>query len=103
MPKDIDDLYKELSKINKEIQSTKNEFSQDLTDIKKTFKMLDKKIGLILNKIQEFEVIMDAAELIEEHMDDEEEKYNTEWDPYSDDDYNGESYDNYDNDYDENE
>lgn len=98
MPKDINDLYKELSKITKEIQSSKNEFSQDLTDIKKTFKMLDKKIGLILNKIQEFEVIMDAAELIEEHMDDEEEKYNTEWSPYTDEDYDGEDYDDYDSD-----
>ena len=39
---------------------------------------------------------MDAAEIIEDHMDEEEDKYNTEWNPYNDEDYDGEEFDNYD-------
>ena len=40
---------------------------------------------------------MDAADIIEEHMEEEENKYNTEWNPYDDDDHQKEDYENYDN------
>ena len=37
---------------------------------------------------------MDAAELIEQQMEEEEDKYNTEWNPY-DEDYDAEDYEDY--------
>jgi peptidoglycan hydrolase CwlO-like protein len=99
MSRDIENITKEIIKANKEIHQMEDKFSKDMNDLKKLIKNLDKKVDLVLNKIQEFEVIMDAAELIEEQMEEEEEedKYNTEWSPYEDEDYDGESYDNYNN------
>jgi hypothetical protein len=38
---------------------------------------------------------MDAAEILEEHMEEEENKYNTEWNPYDDEDYEPEDYEQY--------
>lgn len=99
MSRDIENITKEIIKANKEIHQMEDQFSKDINDLKKLIKNLDKKVDLVLNKIQEFEVIMDAAELIEEQMEEEEEeedKYNTEWNPYEDEDYDGEPYDNYD-------
>ena len=99
MSRDIENITKEIIKANKEIHQMEDKFSKDMNDLKKLIKNLDKKVDLVLNKIQEFEVIMDAAELIEEQMEEEEEedKYNTEWSPYEDEDYDGEPYDSYDN------
>ena len=96
MSRDIDSIAKEIIKTNKELHQVDDRLSKDNSDIKKILKNLEKKIDLVLRKIQEFEVIMDAAEIIEEHMDDENEKYNTEWNPYDDEDYNTEEYENYD-------
>ena len=62
---------------------------------------MDKKLNDISEKIKEFEIIMDAADIIEEHMDDEEEKYNTEWNPYDDEDYQPEDYEKYEDEDDE--
>jgi hypothetical protein len=56
---------------------------------------MDRKISDISNKVQEFEIIMDAAEIIEDHMEEEENKYNSEWDPYDDDNYESEPYEEY--------
>lgn len=84
MPKSIDDIYKELEKNIKDVSSLDSKFSKEMTDLKKLLKSLDKKISLILEKVQEFEIIMDAAEILEEHMEEEEDKYNTEWNPYED-------------------
>lgn len=96
MSKNIDDVYKEVAKINKDIQALDKQVSDDIAQIKKFLKGFDKKLSLVLEKIQEFEVIMDAAEIIEEHMEEEEEKYNTEWNPYEDEDYVAEDYESYD-------
>jgi DNA anti-recombination protein RmuC len=101
MSKDIGDIIKEvqkntqeLYKTNKEVHSIDAKLSKDINDIKKILKSLEKKMDIVVEKIQEFEIIMDAAEMIEEHMDDEEDKYKTEWNPYEDEDYDGEeSYD----------
>lgn len=97
MSRDIDSIAKEIIKTNKELHQVDDRLSKDNNDIKKILKNLEKKIDLVLNKIQEFEVIMDAAEIIEEHMEDEDEKYNTEWSPYDDEDYDGEEYESYEN------
>lgn len=96
MSKNIDDVYKEVIKINKDIQALDKKVSNDIAQIKKFLKGFDKKLSLVLEKIQEFEIIMDAAEMLEEHMEDEEDKYNTEWSPYNDDDYESEDYEDYD-------
>jgi hypothetical protein len=101
MSRDIENIAKEIIKANKEIHHMEDKFSKDIGDIKKLIKNLEKKIDLVLNKIQEFEIIMDAAELIEEQRDEEEDKYNTEWNPYEDEDYEKEDYENYDNDEDD--
>jgi hypothetical protein len=90
-------MSKELDQISKEIQSLENKQSKEFSDIKKLLKKMDQKLGKILDKIQEFEIIMDAAEMLEEHMEDKED-YNTEWNPYEDDDFETESYENYEDD-----
>lgn len=101
MSKSIDDVYKEIAKLSKDIQDLDKQVSSDIAEIKKFFKTFDKKLSLVLSKIQEFEVIMDAAEIIEEHMEEEEEKYNTEWNPYDDEDYVAEDYESYEDEEDE--
>ena len=59
----------------------------------------------ISNKIQEFEIILDTAEALEEHLEEQEQQdegYSTEWNPYEDEDYNSEGYEdgeNYDDNY----
>lgn len=84
MPKNIDDIYKEVIKNTKDVSSLDSKVSKEMADLKKLLKSLDKKISLILEKVQEFEIVMDAAEILEEHMEEEEDKYNTEWNPYED-------------------
>jgi hypothetical protein len=87
-------MSKELDQLSKEIKSLENKQSKEFSDIKKLLKKMDQKLGQILDKIQEFEIIMDAAEILEEHME-EKEDYNTEWNPYDDDDYETEDYEDY--------
>jgi DNA-directed RNA polymerase beta' subunit len=84
MPKNIDDIYKEIIKNTKDVSNLDSKVSKEMADLKKLLKSLDKKISLILEKVQEFEIVMDAAEILEEHMEEEEDKYNTEWNPYED-------------------
>jgi DNA anti-recombination protein RmuC len=103
MSRDIEHIAKEILKANKEIHDIDGKFSKDMSDIKKTLKGLEKKIDLVLNKIQEFEVIMDAAELLESQLDEQDEdedKYNEEWNPYNE-DYDSEDYEGYNDDEDE--
>jgi DNA anti-recombination protein RmuC len=105
MSKDINDILKEVHKnhqeifkTNKDVNALEDKLVKELLDIKKFLKMMDRKISDISNKIQEFEIIMDAAEIIEEHMEEEENKYSTEWNPYDDEGYESEEYENYDED-----
>lgn len=92
MSKNIEDIYKELVKNIKDVSSLDSKVSKEMADLKKLLKSLDKKISLILEKVQEFEIVMDAAEILEEHMEEEEDKYNTEWNPYEDnEDYENDS------------
>lgn len=98
MSRDINDILKEIAKTNKDVHQVEDKLSKDINDIKKILKNIDRKLLTIENKLSEFEVLMDAAEIIEDHIDDEEEKYNTEWNPYSDEDYESEDYENYEND-----
>ena len=98
MSKSNDDIYKEIIKLSKDITQIDSKL-KDIIYIKKQLKSLDKKVQDILNKVQEFEVIMDAAEFLEEHLEDsEEDTYNTEWSPYNDEDYESEEYESYDED-----
>ena len=66
---------------------------------------MDQKVNQISNKIQEFEIILDTAEALEEHLEEQEQQdegYSTEWNPYEDEDYNSEGYEdgeNYDDNY----
>ena len=104
---------RELDKINKDIASLikqtksiddKNDkYAKEFSDIKKILKKIEQKINEVSNKVQEFEIILDTAEALEEHLEEkEEEGYNTEWNPYDDEDYNSEGYeegDNYDDNY----
>jgi hypothetical protein len=88
-------MSKELDQLSKEIKTLENKQSKEFSDIKKLLKKMDQKLGQILDKIQEFEIIMDAAEMLEEHME-EKDQYNTEWSPYDEEDYEAEEYENYD-------
>lgn len=110
MAKSIDDLSKEvqkltkdvatiqgqtkdIQKISKDISSVQNQ-TKELSEIKRVLKSLDMKLQAVMNKIQEFEVIMDAAELIEDHMNDHDDEDNEDWNPYGE-DYEPEDYENY--------
>lgn len=70
------------------------ENQQYLISISKKIQQIDQRIEMILEKIEEFEVIMDASELLEDHIEEQRQLYNTEWDPYDDEDF-GNEYDNY--------
>ena len=95
MSKEISDIIKEIQKnnqeiykINKDVHSVEDNLSKEIKEIKQYLKSLDKKISMVLDQIQEFQIIMDAAEIIEDSMDEEDEEeddiYNTEWNPYDD-------------------
>ena len=102
MNKDYNDILKEIHKISKTVESLDNRISKELQEVKKYIKQINSKILTVLDKIQEFEIIMDAAEILEDHIQEEEDKYNTEWSPY-DDDHELEDYEGYDNDIEEDE
>ena len=71
------------------------------TQIQKVLEILQNiqlKIDAIESKMAEFEIIFDAADIIEEHKEDEENKYNTEWNPYDDEDFAVDEYENFDDD-----
>jgi len=93
----------EFSKLNKQLVENSKKLSvleKDNKELKRIIKNLERKINLVLDKIQEFEVVFDAAELIEDQIE-KQEKYNSEWSPYSDEDYEPEDYEQYYNDDDD--
>ena len=97
----------EYSKLSKQLSDNSKQLSilqKDNRELKIIIKNLEKKINLVLDKIQDFEVVFDAAELIEdqiEKQDKDKNKYNTEWNPYDDEDFEPENYENYDEDDDD--
>lgn len=64
-------------------------------ELKKILKSIERKLNLVADKIQEFEVVFDAAQIIEDEVEKQQE-YNTEWNPYDDEDYTIEDYEDYD-------
>lgn len=94
---DSSKLYKTITENQKELLAIRKENKE----LKKIIKVLENKVCLVLDKIQEFEIVLDAAELIEDQIDEqtkEDNRYNTEWNPYEDEDFRGEDYENYDDD-----
>ena len=90
----------EFSKLNKTILDNKKELldlKKENRDLKKILKGMERKINMIFDKIQEFEVVFDAAEIIEDELERQQE-YNTEWNPYDDEDFEPEDYEDYDDD-----
>tara|TARA_Y100000385_G_C12808307_1_gene514952 strand:+ start:215 stop:514 length:300 start_codon:yes stop_codon:yes gene_type:complete len=68
-------------------------------ETKKILRALEKKIQILSDKMQEFEIIFDAAEIIEDEID-RNQGYKTEWSPYDDEDFQIEDYEHYDDDED---
>ena len=94
----------ELQKIIQIIQENKAELiklQKDTSDLKNILHNLETKIDAVESKIQDFEIVFDAAEILEERQEEEENKYNTEWNPYDDEDFQVEDYENYDDDDDD--
>lgn len=95
----------EYTKLNKKFTDIEKEISvlsKDNKEIKKLLKTLERKINMIFDKIQDFEVVFDAAELIEDQIEKQDQStYNTEWNPYEDEDFEPEDYENYDDDDDD--
>lgn len=81
-------LYKTILENQKEVIALQKENK----DLKKDIKSLTKKIDIVLDKIQEFEIVFDAADIIEEHMENNDNNYSTEWNPYEDEDFDIENY-----------
>ena len=91
----IDPINKALIENQKQLAALQKENKE----FKKILKTMERKVDLILDKIQEFEVVFDAAELIEEQIEKQNESdYNSEWSPYDDEDFHPEDYENYDDD-----
>ena len=95
----------EYSKLSKQISDNSKQLSileKDNKELKKIIKNLERKINLVLDKIQDFEVVFDAAELIEDQIEKQDKNtYNTEWNPYEDEDFEPEDYENFDDDDDD--
>ena len=68
-------------------------------ELKKALKNIERKLNMVFDKIQDFEVVFDAAEIIEDEIEKQNE-YNTEWNPYDDEDFQVEDYEDYDDDED---
>ena len=87
-------------KIIKKLAESQLKTDKQLYNLQKILKNLEKKVNIIINKVQEFEIVLDAAELIEEHIEDQESQakdiFNTDWTPYNDEDFQSEDYENYD-------
>ena len=66
-------------------------------ELKKALKNIERKLDMVFDKIQDFEVVFDAAEIIEDEIEKQNE-YNTEWNPYDDEDFQVEDYEDYDDD-----
>lgn len=96
MPDELDDIKKLLNSIDDKVTKLDSKSEKEFLAIKKTLKTLDQKIGNVLDKIQEFEIVLDAAEMLENHIEEEEERYNTDWSPYDDEDFQSEDYEDYD-------
>ena len=92
----------EYSKLSKQLSDNSKQLSileKDNKELKKIIKNLERKINLVLDKIQDFEVVFDAAELIEDQIEKQDKNtYNTEWNPYDDEDFEPENYDDDDDD-----
>jgi hypothetical protein len=98
MQKNTDDLHKEILRLNKELRLTEDsltkridksqdETSKEFREIKSLLRTLDRKLTSLLEKAEEFEIIMDTAEIInEEDLEDSEieDDYNSEWSPEKD-------------------
>ena len=95
-PSQIDPINKAVLENQKHLVSLQKENKE----IKKILKNIEKKLEILSDKIQEFEVVFDAAEILEEEMDRRDE-YNTEWNPYDDEDFQVEDYEDYDDDEDD--
>ncbi len=87
-------------KIIKKLSESQLKTDKQLSVIQKILKNLEKQMNIIINKVQEFEIVLDAAEIIEEHIEDQESQardiFNTDWTPYNDEDFGSEDYENYD-------
>lgn len=90
MQKGANDIFKAILELNKNITKIeKNQFlfSQEMKEVKSLLRTLDRKITNVLEKIQEFEIIIDTMEIMEEadiEEDMEEDNYDTEWTPEKD-------------------
>jgi len=69
-------------------------------ELKKALKNIERKLNMVFDKIQDFEVVFDAAEIIEDEIE-RQSGYNTEWNPYDDEDFQVEDYEDYDDDEDD--
>jgi DNA anti-recombination protein RmuC len=78
----------DIDKIFSKIESIDNKLSNDISDIKIILLSLDHKVGLILDKIQQFEIVAEDDPEIQ----DNEQEFNEEWSPY---DSYEEDYDDY--------
>jgi hypothetical protein len=87
MSRDINDIYKEIIKTNKEVNTVENNLSKDINEMGRLLKNMDKKLNQILSKMLEFEIVFDAMEEEENEDDDDEE----DWTPY-DEEYEAEDY-----------
>jgi len=85
----------EFNRVQKTLLENKKELfslKKDNKDLKKIIKILERKIDIIIDKIQDFEIVLDAAEILEERIQQDSQEYNTEWNPYEDEDFNIEDY-----------
>ena len=88
--------FQKIIKMLTETNKTLSTIDKENRDMKKILKNLEKQIKSISDRLAEFEIIMDAAEILEDQVIEEENIYNTDWTPYEDEDYHPEDYEDYD-------
>ena len=81
----VEPVMDNTEKILNQINTIQAQIDKKYLSMEVVFEDLNKKINLILNKVQEFEIVLDAAEIIEEHIEDQESQatdiFNTDWNP----------------------
>ena len=71
--------FQKIIKMLTETNKTLSTIDKENRDIKKILKNLEKQIKSISDRLAEFEIIMDAAEILEDQVIEEEDIYNTDW------------------------
>jgi hypothetical protein len=79
----MSDIEKILKQFIKEYKHDQDNYTKELKQIKRSISNIEKNTLDISKKIKEFEIILDASEILED-MEKSDDQFDTEWNPYED-------------------